>query len=134
MAKRKTIGLIAFLMGSTNSADKMPGCANYDHYYGGCLYTDTCLVQKGKRCRYFEKAVLPTAADIGLKEWLYSLYQKHLGIELDSELAISNVRRCPDCGAGLKARQKYCDDCSKRRRQDSYRKARRKQRSKRNSL
>lgn len=33
-------------------------CANYDHYYGGCLFGDECLVEQGKRCEYFERVVL----------------------------------------------------------------------------
>ena len=127
MSKRKrTIGLIAFLKGTSNPADRMPGCANYDHHYGGCVYADTCSVQEGNRCAYFEKAVLPTAADIGLKELVYSQYAKQVGIELDCEFIASDIRRCPDCKAELKARQKYCDDCSKRRRRESYRKSKRK--------
>ena len=152
MAKRKTtVGLIAFLKCSSKPADRMPGCANFDHHYGGCLFRTAegtpsddlleeekskcpCSVEDGQRCAYFEKAVLPTAADIGLKEHVYKLYAKHVGIEWDCEIACGDIRRCPDCGAELKAHQKYCDDCSKRRRQDSYRKAREKQRSKRNSL
>ena len=42
---------------------RKPGCANFDYYYDGCLFRDECLVQHGKRCEYFERAVLPTVAD-----------------------------------------------------------------------
>ncbi len=42
---------------------RKPGCANFDYYYDGCLFGDECLVQHGKRCEYFERAVLPTVAD-----------------------------------------------------------------------
>jgi hypothetical protein len=59
----------------------MPGCANYDYHYGGCLFADTCLIEQGKRCEYFEKKVLPTAADIGLREQVYALYRKQVGVE-----------------------------------------------------
>jgi len=34
-----------------------PGCANFDHHYGGCLFRDECLVQQGKRCEYFERVI-----------------------------------------------------------------------------
>ena len=125
MAKRKTVGLIAFLKGTSNPADRMPGCANYDGHYGGCLYADTCSVQDGQRCAYFERAVLPTAADIGLKELVYSLYQKHVGIEQDCELETGDIRRCPDCSAELRKRQRYCDDCSRKRKLEAQRMKRR---------
>ena len=127
MAKRKTIGLIAFLRGSTKPEDGMPGCCNYDLNSGGCLDKDCCLVVQGKRCEYFEKIVLPTAADIRLKERIYSLYQKHVGIAEDDPLIDTpNIRPCPDCGAELKPRQRYCDNCRDKRRRDSYRKRRKK--------
>ncbi|MFC1738564.1 hypothetical protein ACFL1G_05895 [Planctomycetota bacterium] len=125
MAKRKrTVGLIAFLKGNTDPAIGMPGCANYDHYYGGCLFADNCSVQDGNRCAYFEKAVLPTAADIGLKELVYSLYAKQVGVEWDCEVNGTDIRRCPDCGAELRKRQRYCDDCRDKRRRDSDRRRR----------
>jgi hypothetical protein len=131
MARRKrTVGLIAFLRGSTSPENKMPGCCNYDHDSGGCLDKDCCLVEQGKRCGYFEKVVLPTSVDLGLKELVYSLYQKHVGIAEDDPLInTANIRPCPDCGAELKPRQRYCDDCKRRRRRKSYRNSR----SKRNS-
>ncbi len=130
MAKRKTIGLIAFLMGSTSPKNKMPGCCNYDHDSGGCLGKDHCFVKQGERCEYFEKVVLPTSADSGRKELIYSLYQKHVGIAEDDLLInTANIRPCPDCGAELKPRQRYCDDCRNKRRRQSYRNSR----SKRNS-
>ena len=130
MVENKTIGLITFLKGSSNPAERMPGCANYDHHYGGCLFADVCKVQQGQRCGYFEKAVLPTAADIGLKEQVYSLYYKHVGIEQDVyKIEIGEIRRCPGfngktCGAPLLPRRRYCDKCRDRKRRDDYRKRR----------
>ena len=132
MAKRKTVGLIAFLKGTSNPADMMPGCANYDGNYGGCLLDETCKVEQGKRCVYFEKAVLPTAKDIGLQS-VYSQYEKSIGIEGALKISMGQARLCPECGAGLKLRQRFCDSCSKRRRRDSYRKTRANKRSKRNT-
>ena len=117
MAKRnRTIGLIAFLKGSTDPKAGMPGCANYDHHYAGCLFQDVCLVQEGKRCGYFEKAVLPT----GTSE-IYSKYEAHC--DLTEPLVRPEVRQC-SCGKVLKSRQRYCEDCSRKRRRATYRKSR----------
>ena len=49
--------------GDTNAKARMPGCANFDYYYDGCIFRDECLVQHGKRCEYFERVVLPAVAD-----------------------------------------------------------------------
>jgi len=134
MAKqRRTIGLIAFLKGSTDPADGMPGCANYDHYHGGCLFDKTCKVQDSKRCGYFERAVLPTAEDIGLKDIVYSAYEAQVGIAGKGMLQRGQVRRCPDCGDEVQPRQRYCNNCSKRRRRQSYRRTREKHRLTRNT-
>ena len=130
MAKRKrSIGLIAFLKGSADPKAEMPGCANFDHRSDGCLCGDACLVQTGQRCHHFEKVVLPTAGDIGLRESVHSQYRKHVGLGDNGELGTEPIRRCPDCRAELRPRQRYCDDCRKRRRRKSYQNSR----SKRNS-
>jgi len=120
MAKRKrTVGLIAFLKGNTDPAVGMPGCANYDHHYSGCLY-GACLVEAGQRCGYFEKAVLPIAGEIGQQK-IYAAYESLTGAD---PLARPQARLCPDCGAELKPRQRYCDDCKRKRRRQSYRNSR----------
>jgi len=131
--RRRSVGLITFLKGNTDPKVCMPGCANYDHHYGGCLFADTCLVQEGKRCGYFERAVLPTAADTGLQGLVYAQYEKHVGIEGNGGLNREQIRMCPDCGAEVGPRQRYCPKCSKRRRRESYRRARRKRRLMRNT-
>ena len=134
MAKQKrTVGLIAFLKGSTDPKAGMPGCANYDHHQGGCLFGEICKVQGSQRCGYFEKAVLPTAADLGLNEAVYSQYEQQVGIAGNGLLRRGQIRRCPDCGDEVGPRQRYCLKCSKRRRRESYRRAREKQRLVRNS-
>jgi len=79
---RRTIGLVTFLKGNTDPAVGIPGCANYDHHHGGCLVGEACKVEQGKRCGYFERAVLPTANDVGLGERVYSLYEKQTGIKV----------------------------------------------------
>ena len=119
MKQKKSISLRAFLRGNPDSKVGVPGCANYDHHYGGCLFGNKCLVKKGKRCGYFEKAVLPVATDIGLVGHVYSLYQKRVG--LNADLQRPQTRLCPDCGTGLKLKQRYCDSCGKSRRQKGNR-------------
>jgi len=46
-----------------DSKARNPGCANFDYHYDSCLFRDECLVQKGQRCEYFERVVLPTITD-----------------------------------------------------------------------
>ena len=123
----KTAGLIVFLKGDSNPKDKVPGCSNYDHYYGGCLFDESCKVQSGQRCGYFEKAVLPTAIDTGQFENIIRRYKRRCKIEYFDH---STIRTCPDCGNELPANKKYCSTCIVKRRRLTYRKAR----SKRNSL
>jgi hypothetical protein len=47
----------------TSKNTRNPGCANFDFHYECCLFRDECLVLKGHRCEYFERAVLPTITD-----------------------------------------------------------------------
>ena len=121
---KRTVGLIAFIKGSSNPTDKMPGCASFDHHYGGCVFAETCSVQCGNRCRYFEDAVLPTALDIGLSEHVHSLYQAHIGMA--GEMRKPKTRPCPDCGGELLPRRRYCSDCNRKRRLDAKRESKRK--------
>jgi hypothetical protein len=48
--------------GDTDPKSRNPGCANFDHHYGGCLFRDECLVQQGQRCRYFERVISQSEA------------------------------------------------------------------------
>jgi uncharacterized OB-fold protein len=57
---------------------------------------------------------------------VYSLYESHCGILGEDTLKRGKIRTCPDCGAELKPRRRYCDDCARKRRLDSYRRRRRK--------
>ena len=124
MKRQRSVGLIAFLKGSTDPAAGMPGCANYDHHYGGCLFGDTCKVQEGQRCGYFERAVLPMAETIGLNEAIYSQYEQQVGIAGIGVLKRGQVRRCPDCGNEVGPRQRYCENCSTQRTQKAPKSAR----------
>ena len=115
-----SVGLITFLKGSTNPAVGMPGCANYDHHYGGCLVEATCKVEQGRRCGYFERAVLPTGnAEVCQK------YEQHCGVK--GPLARAQLRRC-ECGQILDDRQRFCEKCRKRRRQKTNRENQKKHR------
>lgn len=124
MADRKrTVGLIAFLKGSTDPKAGMPGCANFDHHYGGCLFQDVCFVQEDKRCGYFEKGVLPVGDSITRQK-----YEALTGAYIEGQV----MNLCSDCGKLVPPRRRYCDNCKKKRRQktnrDNLRKFRQKQR------
>jgi hypothetical protein len=121
MINRKTVGLITFLRGSSLPSDQMPGCANYDFDRDGCLFEDTgCKVEKNKRCGYFERAVLPTAKDIGLQELVNDLYAEATGF---ISKPVKNIRRC-SCGEALMPRQRSCEKCLRNRRKSTYRQKR----------
>lgn len=106
--------LRAFIRGSTNPKDKTPGCANLDG--SDCIFiTDgddyPCLIEIGKACPYFEKAVLPTAEDIGKSEYMRKAYAKQIGLDADKVSASDAARHCPGCDVELKAGEKYCKSC-----------------------
>jgi hypothetical protein len=123
----KSVGLIRFLKGTTDVKAGMPGCANYDHHHGGCLFSKKCKVEQGKRCSYFERAVLPTAADIGRRDGIYYQYESKCNVT--DLLARPGFRLCPDCGADLKLRERYCKNCSRKRRQATNRASQKKYRT-----
>ncbi|RPJ38494.1 MAG: hypothetical protein EHM35_04420 [Planctomycetaceae bacterium] len=136
MNRIRKVGLMAFLKGSANPKDHMPGCANYDHHYGGCLFDENCKVERGQPCRYFEKAVLPTANDIGQGISITSQYEARVHCSAGRfQSTITNERRCPDCGNPLTPRQRYCDRCSRNHRRSAARlRAANFRKSKRNAL
>ncbi|MHC4397831.1 MAG: hypothetical protein ACYS1A_19475 [Planctomycetota bacterium] len=130
----KAIGLIRFLKGYTDAAIGMPGCANLDQNGSGCIKENGkgckveqgkrengkgCKVEQGKRCTYFERVVLPTAADTKYREEIYSQYT--IKCNKGKPLARLESRPCPDCGAGMKYRKRYCKNCKKKRRQKTNR-------------
>lgn len=142
MKPRKTIGLLTFLHGSSNAADKMPGCSKLDHHYGGCQDSEDCKIETGRYCTYFEKVVLPTAADLGLLEDLTKKYAKQtlriFATDQDRKCTERKCterkcadRKCPDCMAAIPRRKRYCDMCKIRRRKQTYRNNRK--RKKRNT-
>jgi len=114
MRQKQTIGLMQFLRGSTNVELKMPGCACY--YEGACIFDEPCKVQNGKRCKYFERCVLPTAADMGLNTCVYRKYEKLMKARLKKK----KVRHCV-CGREMQKHRRYCDLCREQRRKKSNR-------------
>ncbi len=124
----KMVGLMSFLRGSTNPKDGMPGCANFDHYYGGCLQSTDCRVEKGQRCGYFEKAVLPTARQSGQTDRIYGKYEAKVGLA-QTPLPRGEAQGCPDCGAEMEFGRKYCRQCTIARRQKATQDARERRRS-----
>jgi hypothetical protein len=85
-----------------------------------------CWVLEGKSCPYFKDCVL------GPEDYPYP----HLGFvkdprfekrvrkqykKIDHTVVEADIRRCPDCGAALMPRQRYCERCRKWRRRETNR-------------
>lgn len=117
----KTAGLIRFLKGTSDPKAGMPGCSNYDFHYGGCLFADTCLVEQGERCSFFEIAVLPLGND--------SIRQRYEDLTGYFAEGIT-VNLCGGCGDRIQPRRRFCDKCSRKRRQKTKRESQRKFRGK----
>jgi hypothetical protein len=130
--RQRNVTLSVFLKGDRDPKERMPGCANYDRHYGGCLFEDfkgkCAVLDLHRRCGYFERAVLPTAADIGQRDHIYMLYEQAVGAVIDTSKTrrkTGDVRPCPDCGGTLRPRQRYGDTCAKRRKRMAGRERRR---------
>jgi hypothetical protein len=120
---KKVPTLLQFLRGSSLPKDLMPGCANYDHDRKECLLKGkACSVEGGKRCQYFEKAVLPVAAQQGYAAEMNDYYARQTGAT--PKTVNNSSRACPDCGSVLPPRMRLCDVCREKRRKASYRLAR----------
>jgi len=84
-----------------------------------CTPQPRCLVRDDRRCRYFEKVILPLAdqpsphADPHLQQKRAWARQEYLGRHC---LAGSQGRRCPECGNPMPARHRFCESCSTRHR------------------
>ena len=104
----------------------MTQCANY-HSGNECLMADyqPCLVLAGKRCGYFERAVLgPPNYPYPLPDWdyakLFAQYAKATGAKTQK----IRQRRC-GCGSPLARRQRMCAKCRQIRRRQTNRKSQR---------
>jgi len=104
-------------------------CCNFDRHYQTCIDDAPCKVLSGKRCGYFEKCVLGPAdyryrlpdCDYGK---LFAQYAEQTGTESQTV----EQRLCA-CGAPLRLRQRFCDDCTRKRRQKAQREFQRKSRT-----
>jgi hypothetical protein len=114
MSPKKQNSLIAFLQKE---------CANWDGHYQVCLLTypedpktdRPCCVMQGKRCGYFEKAVLgPPDYKFRLPGYDYTKLFAQYADQTSANVGQAQQRFC-ECGAPLRYRQRYCGDCSKRR-------------------
>lgn len=115
MAKR---GLISFVKDE---------CANYDHYYGGCLFAEKCKVVDSKKpCKYFERAVLGTPDyKYRLSNYDYEkLFEQYSEINLSYQGQGIQVRRC-ECGEPLQKGRQCCVKCREKRKRESWRKSQR---------
>lgn len=90
-----------------------------------------CWVIEGKPCWYFKDCVL------GPEDYKYPhlcfvkdpAFEKRVRKQyrrIDHSVVEADVRRCPDCEAALRPRQRYCDQCTKKRRQKTRREYQRK--------
>lgn len=97
-----------------------------------------CWVIEGKPCKYFKDCVLGPednkhphlcfVKDPAFEKRVRKQYRRmdHTVVEADS-------RRCPDCGAALRPRQKFCDTCAQKRRRKTQRENQKRFRRKRRS-
>jgi hypothetical protein len=102
-------------------------CANWMD--GACagikMHHDRCLVAAGEKCRYFEECVLPL--DGHIKDDRYRQQIKEARMTYMSR-AEARGRPCPMCGTPMRPHQRYCDECSKKRRLAAAREGMRKRR------
>lgn len=94
---------------------------------GGCLFEGECLVLTGKRCQYFERAVLgPADYKYRVPGYDYEkIFEQYGRINFSFLNKTVKIRRC-ECGATLNPRQRCCEKCARRKRRESQRKYNRK--------
>lgn len=101
-------------------------CANFDKHYQTCLDDKPCKVLAGCRCGYFEKAVLgPVDYKFRLPGYDYQKLFAQYAEQTKTKTQVVEQRRC-ECGNPLKLRQRFCADCSRKRRKQAYQKYRQK--------
>ena len=108
-------------------------CANF--FPEGCLLTslyEGCrlALTPPQRCPYFERAVLPLADQDSpndepqLQKLRLQARNDYLANTQEPDRAILS-RPCPLCSQPMAKRRRFCPDCAKKRRHDSYAKQRR---------
>jgi hypothetical protein len=100
-------------------------CANYGKHYALCVSDEPCDVLAGKRCGYFEKAVLgPVDYPYRLLGFDYGRLFGEYAALTRAKVGMVKQRRC-ECGEPLRMRERYCQKCRIQRRRQSYRNTRR---------
>ena len=101
-------------------------CANYDKHYQSCIWDRPCMVLSSARCGYFEKVVLcPAGYKFRLPDYDYQKLSAQYTEQTRTQAESVNQRLC-GCGNPLRHRQRFCDDCTQKRRKDTNRKHNRK--------
>ena len=102
---------------AVRSLVKRECCNHWDAQHWGEV---PCRVLLGRRCRHFERALLPVAT-----EQARHGYEDLIGG--GPRLRIPTGRFC-ECGAPLARRHRFCDACKRKKRRKSYRQAKRRER------
>ena len=85
-----------------------------------------CLLAMSRSCSYYERVICKIAdqpspkADPGLQK----RRQKAVAAYRSLHDMDQGGRTCPDCGAPVAKRQRYCESCTKKRRRQTYRSSR----------
>ena len=96
-------------------------CANYDKHYQSCIWDRPCMVLNGARCGYFEKVVLcPANYKYRLPDYDYQKLYAQYAEQTRTQAGSVDQRFC-SCGKPLRPRQRFCGDCTQKRRKDTYR-------------
>ncbi len=75
-----------------------------------------CYILESKPCGYFVRCLIPLAKTKGYGD-VIAAYQKS---DIDSKLIKFKTRKC-ECGADIPKGKQTCENCRKKRRQDSKR-------------
>ena len=102
-------------------------CLGYDIFGKPFRKPGKCRVMEGKPCEYFKDYVLGKEGTkyphlCFVRDPAYEASVRKLYKRIDhSVIEVDDTRRCPDCQAALKPRQRYCEKCSTKRRKKTQR-------------
>ena len=106
-------------------------CLGIDVFSNPFRKPGKCWVMEGKPCKYLKNCVLGPednkyphlcfVKDPAFEKRVRKQYRK-----VDHTVVEADARRCPDCEAMLRPRQRYCDKCTKKRRLKTRREYQRK--------
>ncbi len=94
-----------------------------------------CQVIEGKPCKFFKDSVLGPEDEkyphlCFVKDPAFEMRVRKQYKRIDHTVVEADIRRCPDCGAALRSRQKFCDKCAEKRRRQTMRENQRRYRRK----